>query len=93
VVEGYFRYYAVPTNLFRLDGFRRSLPHLAACAEATQPTNPVELGSFQSNSPPVHTAVPQAPSIPGRAILRVTYLRQEPYAVVPLVRIRAGGDQ
>jgi len=22
VVEGYFRYYAVPTNLFRLDGFR-----------------------------------------------------------------------
>lgn len=68
----------------------RSLPHMAACAEATQPTNPVELGSLQSNSAPIHTAAPKAASIPGRAILRVTYLRQEPYAVVPLVRIRAG---
>jgi hypothetical protein len=72
----------------------RSLSRLAARTEAAQPANPDELGSFQSNSAPVHTAMPQAPPIPGRALLRVTYLRQEPYAVVPLVRICArGGPQ
>lgn len=25
VVEGYFRYYAVPTNLYRLNGFRKEV--------------------------------------------------------------------
>jgi hypothetical protein len=27
VVEGYFRYYAVPTNLYRLDAFRKEVCH------------------------------------------------------------------
>ena len=49
---------------------------------------------FPTTDRPLCTALPGSAPILRRALLCVTSdLRQEPYAVIPLVRIRAGGGQ
>ncbi len=89
VVEGYFRYHAVPTNLKRLSGFRAEVCRtwLRALRRRSQRYQN-ELGSFQSDHQPVHSTRPSIASLPGSALQSVTsYLWQEPYAVIPPVRI------
>jgi len=71
---------------------RRGLPYLATSPASPQPTIQNELGSFQSDHRPIRSPCPGIASLPGSALQSVTsHLWQEPYAVIPLVRICAGG--
>ena len=93
VLNGYFAYHAVPTNLLRLDGsVARSAAHggMPCCEEVngTGSTGPDSIAS------PVSTSRPAGFCIPIRRSASSRYdLRQEPYAVTLHVRICAGGGQ
>lgn len=67
-------------------------PQLDARPAASRSTWANDLGSVQAARRAVPPADPCSPSLPERA-LRVMTPRQEPYAVVPHVRICAGGGE
>ena len=62
-------------------------PFLDAQKPATQ--NAVE--QIPTYCQEIYAYYPQRTSLPRGSFLCVTYLRQEPYAVIPHVRICAGG--
>jgi hypothetical protein len=94
VLNGYFAYHAVPTNLLRLDGFRdevcRAWRHTLLL---TKPAAPAQLGAVQSPHPQVRPAMPGPASVSGGTLLRVTDLRQEPYAICGRENYVAASEQ
>jgi len=44
IINEYFEYPAVPTNLMRLEGFRAGVPRMAACSAASEPASPAMPG-------------------------------------------------
>jgi len=93
VVEGYFRYHALPGNLAVLGRFRERLcRYLATHSASSQPAAEARLGTTEADLRPVASSPANSTSLPRRAFRR-SYPREEPYAVIPPVRICAGGDQ
>ena len=93
VVEGYYRYRAVPGNLVVLGRFRDRLcmPWRQALRRRSQRRKP----GWDQLRPTFERWIPRPRILhpyPG-ARFDATHPRQEPYAVVPLVRICAGGGQ
>ena len=85
VVTGYFNYHPVPGNLLCPDGFRVAVCRLWRKAlKRRNQRNRLQWSRYGRPSSPIYQG-------PEPLILRVTNLRQEPYAVVPHVRICAGG--
>ena len=85
VPNGYFAYHAVPTNVWRLNGFRtevcRAWRHAWLRRSQRHRLNSTQLVSIQSTHPQIHPVMPGAASLSGEALLCVTSnLRQEPYA-------------
>ena len=66
------------------------MPTVDADAETTQSETPADLGPDAPPGGPVDTFTDDLSSLPVAAVCR-SDLRQEPYEVVPHVRIRAGG--
>lgn len=90
VVRGYFNYHAVPGNLIRLGGFRSEVCHLwrQALIRRSQ-RNRLQSSRYGRLADLYIPKSRNAHPYPEDAF-RVTYPRQEPYAVVPHVRICAG---
>jgi hypothetical protein len=93
VMNGYFEYHAVPTNLMRLEGFvlrcaARGGTLFCAGASATG-----YAGSASTALPASRFRHAVFDILIQRSVFSRHDLRQEPYAVTPLVRIGAGGGQ
>ena len=93
VVAGYYQYHAVPGNLSVLSRFRERLCRywrhvLRRRSQRRKPDWDRLRPIFES----VDSSSPHSSSIPRRT-LRRSYPREEPYAVIPPVRICAGGGQ
>jgi hypothetical protein len=90
VVEGYFRYHAVPGNLAELGRFRERLCRYWRRILRSQRRKP-PWETTETDLRPVASSPANSTSLSRRALR--SYPREEPYAVIPLVRICAGGDQ
>jgi hypothetical protein len=93
VLNGYFAYHAVPTNLGRLNSFRSEVCRAwrQALLRRSQRTGSTGRGSIVL---PVNTSRHAGFCIPIRRSDSLRHnLRQEPYAVALHVRICAGGGQ
>ena len=71
---------------------RTALPLLAACSTPSQSAAEARLGSTAADLRPMDSSPSYSSSL-SRYALRRSYPREEPYAVIPHVRICAGGDQ
>jgi hypothetical protein len=91
VVQGYFNYHAVPTNLMRLDSFRsevcRAWRHALLRRSQRHRLRWDGFNRLATRFLPYSRKLHPDPE--QRFSMR-RHLRQEPYAVVPLVRISAG---
>ncbi len=94
VVEGHYRYHAVPGNISMLSRFRERLCRLwrQALGRRSQKRSTTVWDRLR---PLFGRWIPRARILHPypRARFDATYPRQEPYAVIPLVRICAGGGQ
>ncbi len=93
VVEGYYRYHAVPGNLSVLSRFRERLCRYwrHVLRRRSQRRKP----DWDRLRPIFDRWIPRPPhsSSISRCPFRRSYPREEPYAVIPPVRILCGGDQ
>jgi hypothetical protein len=92
VVEGHIRYYGVPTNYQALALFRKPVERLWRRALSRPQSAPDALGAGAAHLPALVAQAPHLSSV-STAPPRRHHLRQEPDAVIPLVRIRAGGRE
>ena len=91
VVGGHIRYYGVPMNTPSITGFRKEvLPAVVEGLKTAKPQAPTGLGPDETSRGQVAPARPCLPSLSFRPSRR-HYLRQEPYAEEPHVRVCAGG--
>ena len=92
VVEGHNRYYGVPSNSQELSSFSFSgSPTLVSVAEAAEPADAAHVGT----DVPIDRPMAATAANPSPLSLEATWrhhLRQEPDALVTLVRICGGGD-
>jgi len=91
VVQGYFNYFAVPGNLHRLRAFRRAVGR--AWRQALRRRSQRGRLPWQRFAHLLRLYLPPVRQLHPYPLHRfdVTHPRQEPYAVIPPVRICAGG--
>lgn len=93
VVSGYFNLPRGARKLEAIEWFQEGhMPILASGSRATQPAKSAAMVSLRVAHRSLHTE-PKERTPVSRGSLRVTHPRQKPYAVVPHVRICAGGGR
>ena len=93
VVGGHFRYFGVPGNRYALAHFRFTVSEpLASHSLTAKPEGSRSVGANATAHPPLAASGPYLPSLSFAPSAR-HYLRQEPDAGNPPVRICAGGTE